>query len=407
MIVAFELHLSFLFKIELMQKQITLRKGREMSIRRSHPWVFSGAIYAVSEDVTEGDVVSIVDHENHFLAKAHYQKGSISCRIISFKNVEIDLKFWISKLRVAADYRKNILQIPNEHTNGYRLIHGEGDGLPGLIIDIYHDVGVIQSHSLGMLKSETAIAEALLQVIPGLKAVVGRSAIDLTDKDLPAFKVLHGNLPRQIIFQENGYQFSVDVLKGQKTGFFLDQRDNRRLLGKLCADKTVLNCFCYTGGFSIYAAGGGAREVTSVDISSSAIAGLLINANLNVKSPHNTLVANVMEFLKTEDNLYDIVILDPPAFAKSIQKRHNAVQAYKRLNLLGIRRVQKGGLLMTYSCSQVVDRILFNNTITSALIESGRSGKIIKELSQAPDHPVNMFHPEGHYLKGLLIYIED
>jgi 23S rRNA (cytosine1962-C5)-methyltransferase len=390
-----------------MLKEIILRKGRESSIHRKHPWVFSGAIYKMSDDIIDGDIVSLIDHKGDFLAKAHYQQGSISCRIISFTNVEIDLKFWESKLSTAIEYRKNILGIPNKDTNAYRLIHGEGDGLPGLIIDIYNDVAVIQSHSIGMSISGSIIATALTNLLPEIKTVSARSAIGNAIEDQESSFTLFGSLPDQILCKENGFHFTVDVIKGQKTGFFLDQRENRQLLKELSAGKSVLNCFCYTGGFSLYAAGGGALKVTSVDISAHAIQSLKTNVTLNPDFPHETIVANVMEFLKTGDECYDILILDPPAFAKSLQKRHNAVQAYKRLNMLGIKKVKPGGLLMTYSCSQVVDRLLFNNTITAALIESGRSGKIIKELSQASDHPVNMFHPEGHYLKGLLIYIED
>ena len=391
----------------MIQKEIILRKGRESSIYRKHPWVFSGAIYSKSNDVKEGDIVTLIDHKNQFLAKAHYQNGSIACRIISFEDVEINLHFWETKLSKAIVYRLNTIKIPNAHTNAYRLIHGEGDGLPGLIIDIYNDVAVIQSHSIGMNKSAVEIANALKNVLPDLKAVVGRSTSGVTAEEQSGAEVLIGNLPVQVICEENGCKFAIDVIKGQKTGFFLDQRENRQLLKIMSSGKSVLNCFSYTGGFSIYAASGGAQKVTSVDISAHAIESFKTNIKLNVDYTHEAVVANVMEFLKTDENMYDIVILDPPAFAKTLQKRHNAVQAYKRLNMLGVQKVKPGGILMTYSCSQVVDRLLFNNTITAALIESGRSGKIIKELSQASDHPVNIFHPEGHYLKGLLIYIED
>jgi len=388
---------------------VILKKGKEGSLLRKHPWVFSGAIQNIPNHLKDGDIAEIQSFDKKYLATGHYQSGgSISIRVLSFENHTIDQSFWNHKIENAIVYRTSI-NLPNPVTNTYRLIHGEGDGLPGLIIDIYHNIGVIQCHSIGMYKDAQNISNALKQALPHLDTIFLRSKDTLPEHFANHIedRFLAGDKAETVV-TENNVQFKINVLTGQKTGFFLDQRENRLLVGKYAKDKSVLNCFCYTGGFSLLALQGDANHVDSVDISQKAVDLMDENIQLNTfKGKHQSICANVMQFLSDADlPLYDIVIVDPPAFAKSLHKRHNAVQAYKRLNALAMKKVKSGGLLFTFSCSQVVGTQLFYDTIVAAGIESGKSVRVVQSLSQGPDHPIQLFHPEGHYLKGLMLYVE-
>lgn len=387
---------------------IQLQKGREQSIERKHPWIFSGAIKSQSSSINDGDTVVVNDYKGNFLCKGQYSNGSIAVRILSFDDVPLDQTFWSSTLQNAYDYRVNHLGFPNEQTNAFRLIHGEGDLLPGLVIDVYNDVAVVQCHSAGMYKNISLIKQACLDLnlkpikhifTKNQESLKGNESEDgwLTDlKEMP------------ITIKENNKHFLVNVETGQKTGFFLDQRDNRALVGEISNEKTVLNLFCYTGGFSIYALAQNAKKVVSIDVSKTAMdivdinVGLLPNA-----SNHESRCLNIMEYLKVDDGeVFDVVVVDPPAFAKSVAKRHNAIQAYKRLNAMALQKVKPGGIMLTFSCSQVVTTQLFYDTIVAAAIESNRKVKVMKHLSQGADHPVNLYHPEGHYLKGLMLAID-
>lgn len=392
------------------QQTVILKKGKSHSLSRFHPWVFSGAIHSDIKKIQDGDVVDIFSAERQFLGKGHFQHGgSIAVRMLTFTDTPIDDSFWHNQLQKALEYRK-ILNLPSNTTNAYRLIHGEGDGLPGLVIDIYYNIAVIQCHSVGMYKAADSIAH-------GLQTLLGNAidAIYLRAKDtLPKVQAdtindrfLLGEQSKTTIL-EHQVAFSIDIIQGQKTGFFLDQRDNRALTSAFAKDKEVLNCFCYTGGFSLLALKGGANHVDSVDISQKAVDLMQENINLNhFQGTHTGHCADVLQFLSDKSlKQYDMVIVDPPAFAKSLQKRHNAVQAYKRLNAMAMEKVKPGGLMFTFSCSQVVGTQLFYDTIVAAGIESGKKIKVMRNLSQGSDHPVNLYHPEGHYLKGLMLYIE-
>ncbi|MFZ1790196.1 MAG: class I SAM-dependent rRNA methyltransferase [Saprospiraceae bacterium] len=388
-------------------QKITLQAGREKSLERKHPWIFSGAIRNLPKGIRNGDVVEVVAKDGSYQATGHYSDGSIAIRILTFDQQPIDANFWQNNITNAANYRKKHLDFPSEHTNAYRLIHGEGDGLPGLVVDIYGEVAVVQCHSLGMHRSINEIAKAIMEVFGGtIKAVYDKSEEALKQGDKKDSWLI-GQIGDEIDILENGNKFTINFVSGQKTGFFLDQRDNRSFVGHHSPDQSVLNCFSYTGGFSVYALNAGAKEVVSVDVSKTATD--LMDKNMALTkhgAKHLSVTANVMEYLKSEEvPLYDIVIIDPPAFAKSINKRHNAVQAYKRLNALALTKVKKGGLLFTFSCSQVVGTQLFYDTIVAAAIEAGRKIRVMRHLSQGADHPVNLFHPEGHYLKGLMLEV--
>lgn len=398
------------YKHDMPSKIIRLKKGKEELLFRKHPWVFSGALQKIDKDIEDGDLVEVQTFDNQFVGTGHYQGGgSIAIRIISFDAIEHLQEFWHNRIREAVHYR-NTLEIPSSLTNAYRLIHGEGDGLPGLIIDIYDTIGVIQCHSIGMHRSIDLIKQSLQKNIPSLETLYVRCKDTLPE--IYASTVQNEFIlgqAHETVIKENGIDFSINIVEGQKTGFFLDQRLNRQLLGEYSSGKTVLNCFCYTGGFSLYALVQGALHVDSVDISSKAIEGLEKNIMLGqYEGTHKSYCANVMQFLASSEVMtYDIVIVDPPAFAKSLHKRHNAVQAYKRLNALALKKVKSGGMLMTFSCSQVVGNQLFQDTLVAAGLESGKKVRIMHQLSQGPDHPVSLFHPEGHYLKGLCLYVED
>ena len=388
-------------------QKITLQAGREKSLERKHPWIFSGAIKNLPKGIRNGDVVEVVAKDGSYQATGHYSDGSIAIRILTFDQQPIDANFWQSTIANAANYRKKHLDFPSEHTNAYRLIHGEGDGLPGLVVDIYGEVAVVQCHSLGMHRSINEIAKAIIDVFGGtIKAVYDKSEEALKQGDKKDSWLI-GQVGDEIDILENGNKFTINFVSGQKTGFFLDQRDNRSFVGHHSPDQSVLNCFSYTGGFSVYALNAGAKDVVSVDVSKTATD--LMDKNMALTkhaAKHLSVTANVMEYLKSEEvPMYDIVIIDPPAFAKSINKRHNAVQAYKRLNALALTKVKTGGLLFTFSCSQVVGTQLFYDTIVAAAIEAGRKIRVMRHLSQGADHPVNLFHPEGHYLKGLMLEV--
>ena len=388
-------------------KKAVLKPGKEVSLLRKHPWVFSGAIQEL-EDAFIGDWVQVFDSRDRLLGTGQVGDGSIAIRMVAFEAIEPGTAFWQTKLANCLALRKQLgfgLKTP---TTAYRLVHGEGDNLPGLIIDIYNDCAVIQAHSLGMYNSINHIAEALENLKDlKLKTIYNKSFAAMHGTVDPDDFLL-GDTP-ETTAKENGLLFTVNWVTGQKTGFFLDQRDNRQLLRGFAKDKTVLNTFCYTGGFSVAALVGGAKEVVSADISQTAID--LANNNvslmkLQANQIHEGRVMDVMKHLGEDQKLYDIVVLDPPAFAKSLSKKHKAVMGYKRLNAMGLKRVSPGGLLFTFSCSQVVDDVLFVNTVTAAGIEAGRNCRVLYRLGQGADHPVNLYHPEGHYLKGLVIQVE-
>jgi 23S rRNA (cytosine1962-C5)-methyltransferase len=389
---------------------LKLHRGREQSLLRKHPWIFSRALQKVPKSVGDGDVVEVQDADNNTVGVGHFQNGSIMVRMLAFEAIAVDAAFWRKRLAAAWQYRHRLSFLKANHTDCFRLIHGEGDQLPGLIIDIYSAIAVVQAHSVGMHKSRQQIAEALLK-IDGLTihAVYCKSKESLPQEYAKSVEDewLQGEPVEDFITHEGGVQFYVNVVSGQKTGFFLDQRINRELLRQYASGRSVLNCFCYTGGFSLYALQGGAAAVTSIDSSAGAMDMVDKNVALNAfQGTHESVRDNVMHHLTASHIDYDIVVIDPPAFAKNIEKRHNAVQAYKRLNMLAMARVRPGGLLFTFSCSQVVDRALFHNTVVAAAIEIGRPARVVHELSQGPDHPVSLFHPEGHYLKGLVVHLE-
>lgn len=370
--------------------------------------MFSGAIAHTAPDLKNGQLVSVFSHRQEFLGTGHYQKGSITVRIISFEPKEINAAFWEEKLQNAYEMRAKIGLADNPATNVYRLVHGEGDQLPGLIIDHYHGTAVLQTHSVGMYQHREEISTAL-QTVYGekLKAVYDKSAETLKGLAGIENQFLYG-APLTNVVLENGCKYEIDWEKGQKTGFFIDQRENRKLLGTYSQGKKVLNTFCYSGGFSIAALEAGAAEVHSVDISAKAIELTEKNLQLNRQfdGKHASKVADVVKYIREIEQDYDVIVLDPPAFAKNMKARHNAVQAYKRLNAEALKHIKPGGILFTFSCSQVVDKQLFAHTITAAAIEVGRSVRILQQLTQPADHPINAFHTETEYLKGLVLYVE-
>jgi len=397
-----------------MSKKVILKPGKEVPVYRKHPWIFSGAIDKMDKGVRDGDRVDIKDHNGEYLATGHYQGGSsIAIRIISFDPISDIATFWKSKIQNAFQYRKTIGIIDDPTTDCYRLIHAEGDGLPGLILDIYGSVAVIQCHSIGMHRAIDHISVAL-QAIYGdeLKAIYSKSQATLPApyRDDKENDYLLGDTKHcPTIVKENDVQFEINWETGQKTGFFLDQRDNRQHMTRYAKGQKVLNAFSYSGGFSVYALQAGATEVHSVDVSKTATDLGDRNVEINkIKKGciHKSVTEDVMYYLKNTEEIYDVMIVDPPAFAKSIKKRHNAVQAYKRLNVLAMKRLKSGGILSTYSCSQVVGKQLFYDTIKAAAIEAGKSVRVLRHLSQPADHPVSLFHDQSSYLKGLVLYVE-
>ena len=399
--------------------KVILRKGRDESLRRFHPWVFSGAIAEIQGAPAEGDMVSVHASDGTVLAYGHYQIGSIAVRVLSFDESALHPDFWQTMLSRALSVRKACGLHPegseSVSTNCYRLVHGEGDNLPGLIIDYYDGVCVMQAHSVGMFRAKKQIADALQKVYgDSLKAVYDKSSGTAPFK--AGLELIDGYLYRRPDFNdnelsvlENGHKFHVNWTEGQKTGFFLDQRDNRDLVGKMARGRNVLNLFCYTGGFSIYALAGGAKHVDSVDSSKKAM--LMVDRNVVLngfdESMHTSLCCDAIDYLKNvEEGKYDLMIVDPPAFAKHRGSLKNALRAYQRLNAAAISKVAPGGLVFTYSCSQVVDKEAFALAVFSAAAQCGRSVRILDRLNQPADHSVNIYHPEGEYLKGLLLYVE-
>jgi len=389
---------------------VSLKSGKEISLFRYHPWIFSGAIKDIDGVANDGDLVRVTDNKGAFLAMGHYQKGSIAVRIISFKEEEINAAFWLKKIQEAYQYRKIIGVIGNIETNAYRLIHGEGDGIPGLIIDIFDTIAVIQFHSYGTFINRELIAKALIETYDNkLTAVYDKSQTTLAERSGTTIenKFLFGDQTSGMV-RENGLNFFIDWWDGQKTGFFVDQRDNRMLIEKYAKNKKVLNMFCYTGGFSVYAMRGGAALVHSVDSSKKAIE--ITDKNIEINFPasnlHQSFSEDAFHFLEKYTEDYDLIILDPPAFAKHNSALKNALQGYKRLNQKAIEKIKKGGIIFTFSCSQVVSKDDFRKSVFAASASAKRNVRIMHQLTQPADHAISMYHPEGEYLKGLVLYVE-
>ena len=391
--------------------KVYLKPGKEESLKRFHPWVFSGAIARIDGQPEEGEVVEIYTSHNEFIAKGHFQIGSIAVRVLSFLQDEaIDANFWKRKLAIALDMRRSIGIADRKDNDTYRLVHGEGDNLPGLVIDIYNRTAVMQAHSAGMHLDRMPIADALNEVMDGrIDNIYYKSETTLPFKaDLyPENGFLRGGSTDNVA-TEYGLKFYIDWLKGQKTGFFVDQRENRSLLERYASGRSVLNMFCYTGGFSVYAMRGGARMVHSVDSSAKAID--LTNKNMALNFPddtrHTAYAEDAFKYLDHMGDRYDLIILDPPAFAKHRDALRNALQGYRRLNAKAFEKIQPGGILFTFSCSQAVNKDQFRTAVFTAAAQSGRNVRILHQLTQPADHPVNIYHPEGEYLKGLVLYVE-
>ena len=392
-----------------MYPQIILKKGKEESLKRFHPWVFSGAIQAIEEGIEEGDTVCLVNRNGDFIAVGHYQEGSIAVRVLTFEDREIDDDFWHSRISSALKMRQSIGIADSPSNNTYRLVHGEGDNLPGLIIDVYGDTAVMQAHSIGMHKVRKEIAKALVDVMESrISNVYYKSETTLPFMDATDMNgFIYGGSDNNVAL-ENGLKFRVDWLKGQKTGFFVDQRENRSLLEKYAAGKRVLNMFCYTGGFSFYAMRGGAQLVHSVDSSAKAIDLTRENVSLNFPGDqrHEAFCEDAFKYLEKAGDNYNLIILDPPAFAKHRGALHNALKGYTRLNQKAFEKIERGGILFTFSCSQVVTKDHFRNAVFTAAALAKRNVRILHQLHQPADHPINIYHPEGEYLKVLVLYVE-
>ena len=394
----------------MIYKKEYLKKGKEESLGRFHPWVFSGAIARIEGEPEEGEIVDVYTSKKEFIACGHFQIGSIAVRVLTFRQEEINRDFWKRRLEVALDLRRSLNLVDNPENDTYRLVHGEGDNLPGLIIDVYGQTAVMQAHSAGMHVYRMEIAEALSEVMGDIvKNIYYKSETTLPFKaDLgPENGFIKGGSPENVAL-ENGLKFHVDWLKGQKTGFFVDQRENRHLLERYSKGRNVLNMFCYTGGFSFYAMRGGANLVHSVDSSAKAID--LTNQNVELNFPgderHQAFAEDAFKYLDRMGDQYDLIILDPPAFAKHRDALRNALRGYSKLNAKAFEKIKPGGILFTFSCSQVVDKKDFRNAVFTAAAQSGRSVRILHQLTQPGDHPVNIYHPEGEYLKGLVLYVE-
>ena len=386
--------------------KVYLKRGKEESLLRFHPWIFSGAIHHLDNNIEEGEVVRVVTEKGDFIAVGHFQQGSIAVRVLTFNDVEIDDDFWTSRLQSALQMRLAIGLANNPQTNAYRLVHGEGDLLPGLIIDVYGDTAVMQAHSIGMHLARHTIASALAKVMKDhISNIYYKSETTLSFME-PENGFLLGETDNNIAI-ENGLKFYVDWLRGQKTGFFVDQRENRSLLEKYAKNKNVLNMFCYTGGFSFYAMRGGAKSVHSVDSSAKAIELTRRNVELNFPNDprHEAFCEDAFKYLDKISG-YDLIILDPPAFAKHRGALHNALKGYTRLNQKAFEKIEKGGILFTFSCSQVVTKEHFRNAVFTAAALAKRKVRILHQLHQPADHPINIYHPEGEYLKGLVLYVE-
>lgn len=393
-----------------MEKAVILKRGKEESLQRFHPWIFSGAIQRIDGKPEEGDVVTVYTNDHKFIARGHVQVGSIAVRVLTFNDEPVDQAFWTRRIATAFDLRERTGISSREDNNTYRLVHGEGDNLPGLIVDIYGDTAVMQAHSVGMHVSRMEIAKAMQEVLGDkLKNIYYKSDTTLpykADINKDNGYILGGNAGN--ISTEYGLKFHIDWLRGQKTGFFVDQRENRSLLEKYAKGRKLLNMFCYTGGFSIYALRGGAEIVHSVDSSSKAID--LTNANVEINFPgdtrHTAYAEDAFDFLDRMGNNYNLIILDPPAFAKHRDSLRNALIGYRRLNAKAIEKIQPGGILFTFSCSQVVSKENFRTAVFTAAAMAKRNVRILHQLTQPADHPVSIYHPEGEYLKGLVLYVE-
>lgn len=393
-----------------MYKQIFLKRGKEESLKRFHPWIFSGAIHHMDEGIEEGETVRVITAAGEFIAVGHYQIGSIAVRVLSFEDIEINTDFWCESLQSALDVRIGVGIADSPTNNTYRLVHGEGDYLPGLVIDCYGSTAVMQAHSVGMHVCRNEICQALVQVMGDRIANVYYKS----ETTLPYKADLHQENGFLVggdasnVAMENGLKFHIDWLRGQKTGFFVDQRENRSLLEQYAKGKSVLNMFCYTGGFSVYAMRGDAKQVHSVDSSAKAIE--LTNDNVALNFPgdarHEAFCEDAFKYLDEHDQQYDLIVLDPPAFAKHRAALRNALKGYTRLNVKGLQRIKKGGILFTFSCSQVVTKDNFRNAVFTAAAQVGRKVRILHQLHQPADHPINIYHPEGEYLKGLVLYVE-
>lgn len=393
-----------------MYKQVYLKKGKEESLLRFHPWIFSGAISHIDDGITEGETVRVITRSGDFIAVGHWQIGSIAVRVLSFKDIVIDDAFWRERLTSALKMRQSIGIADNPHNNTFRLVHGEGDNLPGLVIDCYGPTAVMQAHSVGMHLCRQQIAKALLSVMGDrIHNIYYKSETTLPYKAEVGQEngFIYGEASDNVAV-ENGLKFHVDWLRGQKTGFFVDQRENRSLLEHYAKGRSVLNMFCYTGGFSVYAMRGGAALVHSVDSSAKAIE--LTNANVELNFPgdnrHKAYCDDAFKYLEANDDKYDLIVLDPPAFAKHRAALHNALKGYTRLNVKGLQRIKRGGILFTFSCSQVVTKDQFRQAVFTAAAQTGRKVRILHQLHQPADHPINIYHPEGEYLKGLVLYVE-
>lgn len=388
---------------------ITLRHGKEQSAKRLHPWIFSGAIAKMSGTPDEGNLVKVYSADGEFLAIGHYQKSSIAVRILSFNDIAIDQNFWNERIASAYNYRKQLGLVNNSETNCFRLVHGEGDNLSGLVIDYYNGTAVVQCHSVGMFKNLDRIANALQQTMgEQLTAIYNKSESTLPFKAGIENKdgLLWGEIKTENAL-EYGNSFFIDWIQGQKTGFFIDQRENRKLVEHYAKGKSVLNTFCYTGGFSVYALRGGAKKVVSVDCSARAIE--LTDKTVAMNFPnaeHTSVVSDTFKYLDNNKDEFDLIILDPPAFAKHGKVLNNALQGYKRLNMKAIEQIKKGGILFTFSCSQAVSKEEFRKSVFAAAANTKRNVRILHQLTQPADHPISIYHPEGEYLKGLVLQIE-
>jgi len=396
-------------KIAMEQTKVILGSGKDQSVRRFHPWIFSGAIKKIKGIVAEGDLVSVYDNKDELLGFGHYAEGSIAVRMLGFGNQEPGEDYIQDRIKNAWIYRTETLGLLHHNNNVFRLVFAEGDLLPGLILDYYDGHVVMQCHSYGMYLEREKIVKALQGVLgENLKSVFDKSAETLHYREAGAVNGSLFGSSNSTQVTENGFRFNINWETGQKTGFFIDQRDNRTALRKYCQGKTVLNTFCYSGGFSVYAMGSGAKKVVSVDSSGKAVDLCRDNMKLNFPDDtrHEEICADVFNFLEQSEETFDVIVLDPPAFAKHINVRHKAVQGYKRLNQTAIKKLNRGGVLLTFSCSQAVDKNLFFSTVTAAAILCGRQARFLEYLHQPSDHGYSMFHPEGEYLKGIAIHID-
>ena len=386
---------------------IQLKPGKDAPVKRFHPWVFSGAIAKQSPNLQDGDWVNVVSSRDEFLGTGHYHNGSIAVKIISFQEIESKSNYRKKRIQNAWDLRA---LLPLEKTNAFRLIHGEGDGCPGLIMDLYKDVLVFQAHTIGMHRDRDEIVEAVKEVLgKKIKAIYDKSRETLPTEYAQNCTngYVYGDVAVPYTVKENGISFSINWITGQKTGFFIDQRENRALLAKYAKGKSVLNTFCYSGGFSLYALEAGAASVISLDASAKAIDLVKANIELNKMQSlqHEAIVGETLPYLKANEDEFDIIVLDPPAFAKSMNAKHKALQGYQKINELALKKIKKNGLLFTYSCSQVITRDLFYNMLVAAGIAVGREIQVIHQMTQSPDHPINLFHPESNYLKGFVLKV--